>query len=445
MTLRPTFSEKTINELILLHEKGQINLEPGFQRASVWTRSDRRALIESVVMGRPLPNVFLYKRHDERGQLKYDVIDGKQRIETILAFTRAPGFGRKGFDVRLDLGDGFRSHDWSSIGKRYPNVRGAFDAYRIQTVEVEGELDEIIRLFVSINSTGKKLTSGEKRHARFYSSRFLRQAELLVRRYRRYLMDQRVLNEMQLARMKGVELFSELLMSIHAHGVINKKSALDRAIGNDSVNAHTLRKITADFRATMHLMRRKFPKLRETRFRHVTDFYSLFMVLWEMRRDGFALRDRHADRLANHLLVQLTKGVDLLREHLRHATLPKDQDKVFSEYLLTVQGDTDSSGSRERRGAILRNLLRSLYRRKDEKRLFTLEQRRLLWHSDAEKLCAACSKPLTWDDVAVDHILAHAHGGRTLLKNAALLHKACNSRKGMRRLRISRRRVTRVR
>lgn len=309
---------------------------------------------------------------------------------------------------------------------------------------MEGELNEIIDLFLSINSTGKKLTSGEKRHARFYSSRFLRQAEMLVRQYRRFLTEQRVLNEMQLARMKGVELFSELLMSIHARGVINKKSALDRAIGNDSVHAHTLRKITAEFKATMNLVRKKFPKLRETRFRHTADFYSLFMVLWEMRHDGFALRDRHADRLANHLLVELTKGVDLLREHLRRATLPKEQDKVYSEYLLTIHGDTDSSASRERRGAILRNLLRSLYRRKDEKRLFTLEQRRILWHSDADKLCGACLRPLTWDDVAVDHVLAHGRGGRTSLKNAALLHKACNSRKGVGRSRVSRPRFARA-
>lgn len=208
MTLVTKFGEQTINQILLLHREGQINLTPGFQRDSVWTRSDRQRLIESIVAGKPLPNVFLYKRHDERGGLKYDVIDGKQRIEAILAFTRAPGFGREGFEVKLDLGDGVEAYDWSAILKRHPKLRGTFSAYSLQTVEVEGELNEIIEVFLAINSTGKKLTSGEKRHARFYNSRFLRQAEMLVRQYRNYLIEQKILNQAQLGRMKGVELAS---------------------------------------------------------------------------------------------------------------------------------------------------------------------------------------------------------------------------------------------
>lgn len=54
--------------------------------------------------------------------------------------------------------------------------------YKIQTVEVSGDLSEIIDLFVRINSTGKRLTGAEKRHARFYRSEFLRQAEKVARR-----------------------------------------------------------------------------------------------------------------------------------------------------------------------------------------------------------------------------------------------------------------------
>lgn len=439
--LQTRFGEKSINALLLMYRDGQINLEPGFQRDSVWSRADRRRLIESIVASKPLPNVFLYKRHDERGELKYDVIDGKQRIEAILAFTRASGFGREGFDVQLDLGDGLRAYDWTTLSKRHPRVRAAFHAYSIPTVEIEGELHEIIDVFVAINSTGKKLTSGEKRHARFYNSRFLRQAEVLVRRYRGFLLEQRILNPSQLARMKGVELFSELLMSIHNGGVINKKAALDRAIGNDSVNAHTLRRITAEFKSTMNLLRQKFPRLRETRMGNSAEFYSLFMLLWEMRKEGLVLRDRSADRLANHLLVQLSLGVALLREHLRRATLPKDHDKLYSEYLLTVQGDTDSSANRERRRTILKSLVWSLYKQRDRKRLFSIDQRRILWHSDAEKICAECKRPLTWDDVSVDHVIAHARGGRTALRNAALLHKACNARKGAGRVRVAIRRT----
>lgn len=82
MGLQPTFGEHTINELTLMFRNHQIDLEPGFQRRSVWTTNDRRRLIQSITARYPLPSVFLYRRN-RNGRLIYDVIDGKQRLETI--------------------------------------------------------------------------------------------------------------------------------------------------------------------------------------------------------------------------------------------------------------------------------------------------------------------------------------------------------------------------
>ena len=87
MSLHSSYGERTINELILMFKSRQINLEPGFQRNSVWTKTDRRRLIQSVIGQYPLPSIFLYERRHKGGVI-YDVIDGKQRLETLLMFTR---------------------------------------------------------------------------------------------------------------------------------------------------------------------------------------------------------------------------------------------------------------------------------------------------------------------------------------------------------------------
>jgi hypothetical protein len=60
---------------------GNLNLDPGFQRQSVWNERDRAKLIESILRNYPLPAIFLYKRQED-GVLVYDVIDGKQRLES---------------------------------------------------------------------------------------------------------------------------------------------------------------------------------------------------------------------------------------------------------------------------------------------------------------------------------------------------------------------------
>jgi hypothetical protein len=49
------------------------------------------------------------------------------------------------------------------------------DGYEIPVVEVDGEIGEIIKVFIRINSTGKALTRQEQRHARYYNSAFLTQ------------------------------------------------------------------------------------------------------------------------------------------------------------------------------------------------------------------------------------------------------------------------------
>jgi hypothetical protein len=122
MSLQPVFGEHTINELSLMFRNRQINLEPGFQRQSVWTPSDRKRLIQSIVAGYPLPRVFLYRRQ-HKGRLIYDVIDGKQRLETVFMFTQLGRFKGERFETKLDLGDGLQWYDWTLIKRKHVDRR----------------------------------------------------------------------------------------------------------------------------------------------------------------------------------------------------------------------------------------------------------------------------------------------------------------------------------
>ena len=215
--------------------------------------------------------------------------------------------------------------------------------------------------------------------------------------------------------MKGVELFSELLMSVQNGGPINKKTSLDRAIGNDSINGNTLHRISNEVARTIRIIRRVLPDLRETRFHNSAEFCTLFLLLWEMNREKFVLTDRKRNAMALSLLRKLSTEVDQLREQLRKAKPGRVQQRLYQDYLLTVQGDTDSSANRERRRQLLKGVLWSLFfERKDEKRTFSIEQRRILWNSDQQRMCSKCKRPIVWLDVSVDHVRAYTQGGRKL-------------------------------
>lgn len=425
------YGDKTIQEFVLLFNNGQLNLEPGFQRDSVWTLSDRKKLIESLLQNYPIPSVFLYRQNDN-GKLRYDVIDGKQRLETVLMFQGARHFGGSRFAAKVRLGpdDEVEEWDWKRIRNRGHEHR--LMGYKFQTVEITGDLADIIDLFVRINSTGKRLTGAEKRHARFFRSDFLKQAGRLAEKKQRFFLENRILSLGQVSRMKHVELVCELMASLQSKGLINKKKALDGIIGGQAVDLRSLRRVIRDTVRILNLVKKIFPDIRTTRFANSADFYSLFVFLWGLDRDGCILADGKRNRQAQRLLVWLSNGVGTVRQQQRKAEGAGPDQRLFADYLLTVQGDTDSLATRQRRAEILKKVFGGLFEKKDDQRGFTLEQRRLLWHSDERKQCPKCRRPLTWNNFTIDHIKPHALGGKSTLSNAALMCRSCNSRKGTR-------------
>jgi len=425
------YGDKTIQEFVLLYNNGQLNLDPGFQRDSVWSLSDRKKLIESLLQNYPIPSVFLYRQND-KGKLCYDVIDGKQRLETVLMFQGAGGYRGSRFGVKMRLGteEEIVEWDWRRIQKR--GHEHSLMGYKFQTVEITGDLADIIDLFVRINSTGKRLTGAEKRHARFFRSDFLKQAGRLAEAKRQFFIQNRILSRGQVTRMKHVELICELMASLQTKGLINKKKALDGIIRGQPVDLRSLHRVKQETVRVLNLVKKVFPDLKTTRFANSADFYSLFMFVWELDRQGCILSDAKRNRQAQKLLVWLSNGVGTVRQQQRKAEGAAPDQRLFADYLLTVQGDTDSLATRQRRAAILGRVFGGLFEKKDEQRGFTIEQRRLLWHSDEKKRCPKCRKPLTWTNFTIDHIKPHALGGRSTLSNAALMCRSCNSRKGKR-------------
>ena len=79
-------SPQQITWFLDLDKTGQLNLEPPYQRKSVWTLKDRKFFLDTIFRNYPCPAVFIHKVTDEEGKTTYNVVDGKQRLQTILMF-----------------------------------------------------------------------------------------------------------------------------------------------------------------------------------------------------------------------------------------------------------------------------------------------------------------------------------------------------------------------
>ncbi len=419
----------SIDKIRRLISNRKINLNPGFQRLSVWTENQQKLLINSILSEMPLPNIFLWERKEGK-KIIYDVIDGKQRIESIIAFTRY----RKPIAVSIDSEGqnnwkfkGQYEWKWKEICDEETSIKRTFNNYKIPVVLIKGTLASIESVFIRINSTGKTLTKQEIRKAKWRNSPLLIESEKLAAKYERVFISYGILSAGQISRMKAVELVSELLLSIMREDVLDKKKALDTIFANDNVRSTSLAKASRELSSIINLIKKRYEVLRETRMRRPSDFYAFVFCLWKMKRDGYVVDDISSIQRAVEILKLLSVELAGYTNAMRKGEIIR-LSEVSRRYRETVSYGTDSARNRRDRVKIIEKLIRNGFKGKDFKRGFTDEQKQILWHGTKDKICSfrGCKKKLTWDDVEIDHVAPHSRGGTTSLKNGQIMCRKHN-------------------
>jgi hypothetical protein len=72
----------SIGEIASLYQNNELEIHPAFQRIFRWKDNQKTRFIESILIGIPLPTVFVSQRQDG----VWDVVDGLQRLSTIFQF-----------------------------------------------------------------------------------------------------------------------------------------------------------------------------------------------------------------------------------------------------------------------------------------------------------------------------------------------------------------------
>ncbi|SIO54277.1 Protein of unknown function DUF262 [Rhodovulum sp. ES.010] len=152
---------------IAQHLKGDINVDPDFQRRGVWNKTAKSRFIESLFLGIPIPQILLSEEQKRRGA--YIVLDGKQRLTTIREF----------LDGRLDDGRTFtlsgldnltelNNRSWEDLSAN-EDYRRALESATIRTAILKNWKNESVlyEIFYRLNSGSVKLSPMELRMALF--------------------------------------------------------------------------------------------------------------------------------------------------------------------------------------------------------------------------------------------------------------------------------------
>lgn len=138
--VRIYFSNRPISGLIHLYHHMGIDMDPFYQRGYVWTDEDREALITSIFAGADIGKFALVETEKVSGPL-YEILDGKQRLRTIIDFyeNRFPYKGKYYNDLSIE-------------------DRAAFEDLFIPVALIpETDRKTVLRYFLFLNRSGRHM------------------------------------------------------------------------------------------------------------------------------------------------------------------------------------------------------------------------------------------------------------------------------------------------
>jgi hypothetical protein len=145
--------------------RGNIKLDPIFQRRDAWDPKRKSRFIESIVLGLPIPQIVLAEAKDDRGS--FLVIDGKQRLLSLQQFAGidTTPLALTGLKFRDELNK--KTYEDFQNDTRLRNHRNAFDNQPIRTVVVKNwqKEDVLYLIFHRLNSETLPLSPQELRQA----------------------------------------------------------------------------------------------------------------------------------------------------------------------------------------------------------------------------------------------------------------------------------------
>lgn len=154
--IRITTKTFSLREAETQIKDGELELAPDFQRAFVWTPRQRTRLVESILLGIPLP--AFYFNQDKDGA--FQVIDGVQRLSTVKYFMGDQHIlNAEDLEYLKDLkGNTYKTLD--------ANTRRRFANTMIVTHIIEPQTPDEVKydIFSRVNTGGSPLTAQEIRH-----------------------------------------------------------------------------------------------------------------------------------------------------------------------------------------------------------------------------------------------------------------------------------------
>jgi hypothetical protein len=267
----------SINDFLEWSHNGQLELSPKFQRRSVWTDTARSYLMDTIVSGKPMPKVFIRQKLNPQTRKSIrEVVDGQQRLRTILSFMK------DGFVISKRHNKLYGGLYYSQLNEIDIDIQGQILNYEISVDLLVNMSDpDVLDVFSRLNSYSVTLNEQEKINANHFGP-FKTLADRLAHSNNSFWVENKIISEQDVLRMVDVQMVADLLIGM-VDGIKSKKQIkkyYEQFEKNFDFDTDELENRFCRVIATISELFENNLKKREFRRPHV--FYSLFMTLYHL-------------------------------------------------------------------------------------------------------------------------------------------------------------------
>lgn len=273
----------SINDFVEWDKAKQLELNPRFQRRPVWTDKAKSFLIDTILRGKPIPKIFIRQKINVSTKTSTrDVVDGQQRLRTILSFIK------DGFVVSKRQNP---THGGVLFSQLPEDVQAQVLAYEVSVDLLINLPDsEVLDIFSRLNSYAVLLNEQEKINADHFGP-FKVLADRMGHKYYEYWTNHGILTSKQIMRMLEVNLVADLLIAM-LEGIKSKKQVKKYYDSYEATFDHDTEALEVEFDRIISAIADLYPEgLVDTEFRRPHLFYSLFTAVAHRTRGLPGLSD----------------------------------------------------------------------------------------------------------------------------------------------------------
>ncbi|MFP5207209.1 MAG: DUF262 domain-containing protein [Acidobacteriota bacterium] len=327
-------------------EKETLILQPKYQRNPIWSIGQKCFLIDSLISGCPIPQVYINIKTTGGARDKrtfYEVVDGQQRLRAILEFLRDEwqliATAAKAYPVSEE----YKPHVNKKYSELPERLQNAIWDYPIAVQEIRGWDDiEIRAMFRRLNYVNERLNDQELRHSQYFGE-FNEAVEKLTQDA--FWDDIHLFTRRDSERMKDVEFVSELFVVV-MDGVQDQQKTLDKFYADYDVVFPNKNRFLSKFRQTISSLRTIKDAITGSRFTKRADFYALFAA-------AAAINDKESNPVN---LQRAAIGLGQLAHDLEGS--PESLTGTAQRYYTTVIEGPNKAAKRVTRRDILLEILR---------------------------------------------------------------------------------------